>query len=181
MGQTKQLLPWGETTVLGQTLANLALSLVHDTLVVTGHERREIATTAASQGAPVVHNPDFAAGEMLSSLQVAISKLPADRSAVLVMLADQPMVGRETINKLLAAYWQGRGPLVAPLHDGRRGNPVIIDRRYFEELLALPPGAAPRALLQRHPDDLYLLDVDDPAVLLDLDNPDDYQRWRPGS
>jgi molybdenum cofactor cytidylyltransferase len=180
MGRSKQLLPWGETTVLGQTLANLARSLVHETLVVTGHERQTITAIAINQGAPVVHNPDYAHGEMLSSLQVAVAGLPADRSAVLVMLADQPMVGSETIDRLLIAYWQGRGRLVAPLHDGRRGNPVIIDRCFFEELLALPPGGAPRTLLRRHPEELYLLAVDDAAVLQDLDNPADYQRWRPG-
>lgn len=180
MGRTKQLLPWGESTVLGQTLANLARSLVHDSLVVSGHERQTITAIARSQGVPVVYNPDYAAGEMLSSLQVAVAGLPADRAAVLVMLADQPMVSSETLDRLLVAYWQGQGRLVAPLHDGRRGNPVIIDRCFFEELLALPPGAAPRTLLQRYPDDLYLLAVNDPAVLQDLDNPDDYQRWRPG-
>ena len=180
MGQTKQLLPWGDMTVLGQTLANLAQSLVHDSLVVTGHERQAVAAIAAAQGVPTRHNPDYAAGEMLSSLQVAVRELPANRSAVLVMLADQPTVGSETVDRLLAAYWQGRGRLVAPLHHGRRGNPVIIDRDFFPELLALPPVAAPRTLLRRHPDDLYLLAVDDPAVLKDLDNPDDYRRWRPG-
>ena len=71
------------------------------------------------------------------------------------------------------------GALVAPSYDGQRGNPVLIGRAHFEELLSLPPGAAPRALLKRHPADLHLEPVDDPAVLRDLDRPEQYQRWRP--
>ena len=74
---------------------------------------------------------------------------------------------------------QGRGRLVAPQHEGQRGNPVLIDRRYFPELLALRPGSAPRALLKRHPDALFQLPVDDPAVLRDLDEHEEYRRWRP--
>lgn len=179
MGQTKQLLPWGDTTVLGQTLANLSASLIHELLVVTGHEKRAVAAIAAGQGASTVDNPDYSQGEMLSSLQVAIATLPADRSAVLVMLADQPMVRPETINRLLVAYWQRKGRLVAPYYQGRRGNPVVIDQALFDELLTLPRGAAPRALLKRHPESLCQLDVDDPAVLQDLDNLADYRRWRP--
>ena len=179
MGRTKQLLPWGETTVLGQTLDNLAASLVHDVVVVTGYKRQAMDQIAAAHGAATVHNPEYATGEMLSSLQAAVQALPQNRSAVLVVLADQPMLAPATIDQLLVAYWQGRGSLVAPSYDGRRGNPVLIDRAHFQELLALSPGDAPRALLRRHPSSLYQVPVEDPAVLRDLDQPEDYQRWKP--
>jgi len=178
MGQTKQLLPWGETTILGQTLAAVQASLVHDILVVSGHQGQAVARVAAEAGLKTVHNPGYAAG-MLSSLQVALGALAEDRAAVLVVLADQPMLAPATIDAILAAYWQGRGSLVAPQYQGRRGNPVLIDRRHFGALLALPSGEAPRALLGRHPEALHLVQVDDPAVLRDLDDPEDYRRWRP--
>ncbi len=99
--------------------------------------------------------------------------------AMLVMLGDQPLVGPDIIDALLAAYAAGPHGLVAPTYGGRRGNPVIIDRRYFAELLALPPEAAPRALLQHHPDDLLLVEVESDAILHDLDRPEDYERLRP--
>ncbi|HSG18271.1 MAG TPA: selenium cofactor biosynthesis protein YqeC [Anaerolineae bacterium] len=180
MGRTKQMLPWGETTVLGQTLTNLTGSLVHDVLVVTGHESSAAETVAAELGLATIYNPQYADGEMISSLQMALRSMPANRSAALVILADQPMVKTDTINRLMIAYWQGRGRLVAPEYQGRRGNPVLIDSRYFPELLTLPSDSAPRTLLRRHPAALFHLPVDDPAVLRDLDRPDDYQRWRPG-
>jgi molybdenum cofactor cytidylyltransferase len=179
MGEAKQLLPWGETTVLGQTLQNVQGSAVHSCLVVSGYEAEAVEAAAKVEGIPVVHNPGFAEGEMLSSLQVAVRELEERCAAVLVMLADQPMVGPETLDQILAAFWQGRGDLVAPVFGGQRGNPVLIGRRYFEELLALPVGAAPRDLVKRHLDGLYLVEVSSDSILRDLDRPEEYERWQP--
>jgi molybdenum cofactor cytidylyltransferase len=89
------------------------------------------------------------------------------------------MVGPETLDRLLTAYAASPAGLVAPTFGDRRGNPVLIDRRYFAELLALPADAAPRALLARHSDDLLTVPVADDAVLHDLDYPEQYTRFRP--
>lgn len=184
--KTKQLLPWGETTVLGQTLRHVKGSAVHDVVVVTGHEAERVSAVAEAVDVRVVHNRDYAAGEMLSSLQAAVQAIrQAHRpvgmgcEAVLVMLADQPMVEAETLDKIMEAFWQGRGELVGPVFEGRRGNPVLIGRRYFEELLALPVGAAPRDLVRRYVDELYLVEVGSDSVLRDLDTMETYERWRP--
>ncbi len=193
MGTNKLLLPWGETTVLGRTLANVGAAAVHDLLLVTGHERERVEATAAREWAaaradalgiasggqlPTVYNRDYANG-MLASVQAAVRALPASAAAILVVLGDQPMVTTDTIDRLLHAYAATPAGLVAPYYDGRRGNPVIIDQRYFDELLALPADAAPRALLARHTDDLLAVAVEDEAVLLDLDRPEEYERRRP--
>jgi molybdenum cofactor cytidylyltransferase len=79
----------------------------------------------------------------------------------------------------LEAYWQQKSDLIAPSFAGQRGNPVLISRAYFEELLALPADAAPRHLLQKHGDALHLVPVASDAILRDLDLIDDYERWRP--
>jgi molybdenum cofactor cytidylyltransferase len=178
MGRNKLLLPWGETTVLEQTLATLAATSVYDRVVVSGHDPAAITARAAAAGARVLHNPDFAIG-MLSSVQVAVRQLGPDVEAVLVMLGDQPMVSPEVIDRLIAAYATGPQGLVAPYYQGQRGNPVLIDRRYFDELLALPADSAPRNLLQRHGGDIRKVEIDRPAILHDLDRPEDYERWKP--
>jgi len=178
MGETKQLLPWGDTTVLGQTLRNLKQSAVHEILVVSGHEAEAIDAVVNEEGVIVIHNPDYATGEMLSSLKTPVRQL-RPQNAVLVVLADQPMVEPQSIDKLLQAYWQGKGKLIAPAYDGQRGNPVLIDSDYYDELLALPLEAAPRDLLKRHERELYLVAIDSDSVLRDLDRLEDYQRWRP--
>lgn len=179
MGVPKLLLPWGDTTVLGHTLHQLQQSAVDDTLLVSGHRAEEIATIAETHRVEVVHNPAYAEGEMLSSLQVGLRHLPEETAAVLVVLADQPLIGPQTINRLLAAYAEGQGDLIAPTYQGIRGNPVLIGRPYFDELLALPQGDAPRTLLRRHRNHLHLVPVESEAILQDLDRPEDYERYRP--
>lgn len=181
MGQLKQLLPWENRTVLGQTLRQVAGSLADDMLVVTGHEAKLVATEAArfagERPLRLVHNPQYQQGEMLSSLQAGVKELEAATTAVLVILADQPMVETDVYNQLLVAYWQGRGDLIVPVYKEQRGNPVLIGQRYFQELLALPAGSAPRALLQAHPHELVFLPVQSDTVLRDLDTWAEYERW----
>ena len=193
MGTNKLLLPWGETTVLGRTLANVGAAAMHDVLLITGHERERVEAMAGrawdvaraeepasglGEQLPMLFNHDYANG-MLTSVQAAVRALPASADAILVMLGDQPMVTTDTIDRLLHAYAATPAGFVAPYYGGRRGNPVIIDRRYFDELLALPADAAPRALLARHTDDLLAVTVEDEAVLIDLDRPEEYEHRRP--
>ncbi|MGW8318104.1 MAG: selenium cofactor biosynthesis protein YqeC [Candidatus Promineifilaceae bacterium] len=179
MGTTKQLLPWGQTTVLGQTLANLQASAIDDVLVVCGHERESIEAVAKEMAVNIVYNPHFAESEMLSSLQTALRLAAENSAAVLVVLADQPMVEPQTIDLLLEAFWQGKGKLIAPVYQGQRGNPVLIDRSYFPEVLLLTADFAPREILRRHPEALFLVEVGTDSVLRDLDGPEEYDRWRP--
>lgn len=179
MGRQKLLLPWGETTVLGQVLTNVLASDIHDVLLVSGHEAAAVEAVAGAHGVATVWNEAFSAGEMLSSLQTAVRRLPPEIEAVLVVLGDQPLVGTAVINQLLHAYWGLAGAIIAPVYQGQRGNPVLIDRRHFAELLELPLGAVPRDLLRRHPDAVHLLEVAEEGVLLDLDRPEAYEQWRP--
>lgn len=181
MGRAKQLLPWGRRTILEQTLQNVRRSRIKHIVVVTGYRAQEVAALARRAGATVLHNENYQEGEMLSSLQVAVARLPSGCQGVLVMLADQPLVEPQTIDRLLSAFRQGRGQIIAPSFEGRRGNPVLIGRPYFEELLALPVGAAPRDLLRRHPDALHLVPVESDSVLVDIDRPADYKHHRPES
>ncbi len=179
MGQTKQLLPWGNTTILGQVLQNLKASSVHDILVISGHDTEAVETVAQTEQVHTLRNTQYASGEMLSSLQTAVRHLPSSTDAILVMLADQPLVTSATINQLLTAYRQGKGDIIAPVYNGQRGNPVLISRRFFTDLLALPTGSAPRALLKQHPEAVYLVEIADESVLIDLDDEDTYLHWKP--
>lgn len=178
MGRNKLLLPWGDATVLGRTLANVKASGVADVLMVSGHEPEPAETIAGRLGIPILYNQDYAKG-MITSVQTAVRDLPSSIDAVLVVLGDQPMVGSEVLDELLRAYAGSPCGLIAPTYRGQRGNPVLIDRRYFRELLSLSPRDAPLLLLQRHPDDLHLVEVTSDAILHDLDRPADYERQRP--
>jgi molybdenum cofactor cytidylyltransferase len=173
MGRSKPLLPWGERTVLEQVIGQLRAGRVTDIRVITGAEQEAVRAVAASAGAEVTHNPNYATGEMLSSLHAGLRALPANVSATLVTLGDQPMIRASNVRKLLRAYAEGRGGIIAPSCNMKRGHPILIDRQYWDELLALPPGSAPRAVINRHTNDIAYVETDD-SVLQDIDTPEAY-------
>src|SRR5690606_35811030 len=127
-------------------------------VVVTGHDAAAVAAIASAHHIHTVHNPEHAAGELLSSLKAGIRSLNDEAAAALVILADQPFIPPSVINQLVTAFKAGAGQIIAPVFQGRRGNPVLIGRPFFAELLALPPDTAPRTLLQRHPNEVVLIE-----------------------
>lgn len=172
----KQLLPWGDSTVIRQVVSTLAGCPLSAVRVVTGYLSDRVRQELVGIPAQVIYNPDFAAGEMLSSLQEGVRALGDEIGACLVVLADQPWLEREVVEALLDAYAAGPAGIVAPAFQGRRGHPVLIDRRHWPELLALGPGLAPRELLSRQAADTRLVPVQTDLVLRDMDTLDEYRR-----
>jgi molybdenum cofactor cytidylyltransferase len=129
-------------------------------------------------GAVPHHNPDYAAGEMLSSLQIGLTAaLNQNAAGALIVLGDQPSMRQKTIRSILDAYAEGRGTIIAPSHHMRRGHPILIDCMYWQELLDLPPGSAPRDVINRHADQIGYVEADD-SVLRDIDTPEAYAEER---
>ncbi len=177
MGSAKQLLPWGQTTILGQTIKNIQQSNCTDILVVTGAKHEAVSDVAKEANVPFVFNPQFDTGEMLSSLQTAVLHLVPPPDAILVVLADQPMVEPAVYNAILSPFEMEKADLVAPYYENKRGNPVLIGQAYFDELLELPIGDAPRTILTRHHEQLYQVHLQTDTILQDLDRPEDYEKW----
>jgi molybdenum cofactor cytidylyltransferase len=174
----KQLLPWRDSTVVRQVVETLSHCPLSPLLVVLGHRAEEIRPVLAGTRAHSVRNPDYATGEMLSSLQVAICHLDDTVSGCLVFLVDQPWIQASLVEIMLDAYAGSPAGLVAPVYHGRRGHPVLIDRRHWVELLNLEAGLAPRHLLQRYPADLKLVPVETDSILDDMDTIEAYRKAR---
>ncbi len=177
MGRAKQLLPWAETTLLGEVVNRLRAAPVADIVVVTGAEREAVeASLADMQQADArircVFNPDFAAGEMARSLQTGLRALPANRQAALVALADQPRVEPATVEAVLQRWRETQAPVVAPTHAGRRGHPLLFDRSVWPVLMALPLHANPRAVVEQVA--VEKVEVDTNSIFFDVDSPEDY-------
>lgn len=180
MGKPKLLLPWGKrSTVIREVCQRVvACSGLYEVVVVTGRLQAEIRRQIADLPVRVVYNPAYALGEMLSSLKVGVGVIWQTSDAALVVLGDQPFLQREVVHDLLQAYAEGRGRIIAPTYEGQRGHPLIIDRAFWQAILELPPGAAPRDLLRKHEDEVYTLPVNTDSVLRDIDTPEDYRRAR---
>lgn len=179
MGQAKVLLPWtGRKTIIEHIIEQLALARVPQITVVTGHRAGEVRQVVSRVGADVVHNEHYSTGEMLSSLKAGLRAMPAHIGAVLVVLGDQPRVQPRVITQVMMAYAEGAGDIVAPSYQKRRGHPILIDRRYWGEILDLPDDGAPRDVIDRHKDRIAYVNVDTDSVLRDVDTLDDYRQER---
>ena len=194
MGQPKQLLPWGETTVLGQVVAMFAAGLSTDTtpdkrvetdheiLIVTGGARElveaEVARLAKQYPVRAVFNPKYAQGGMLSSIQAGLAALGAGQRAALIGLGDQPQVRKETVRHICAAFIQTESALVIPSYRDRRGHPWLVARPLWTEVLGLPTSTTPRHFLNSHTGQVKYVPAGE-SILLDLDTPEDYNRQRP--
>ncbi len=177
MGRSKVLLPWDGRTVIESIVARLVPARFHEIVVVTGYRGGDVARALKHLPVRTVHNPGYVAGEMVSSLQTGLRDLAPTTAACLVVLGDQPSLDGRVISRVLEAYATGQGNIVMPKYRGQRGHPVLFDRRFWPELLALETGA-PRDVIHRHPDQLAIIEADTDSILRDIDTPEQYRQER---
>ncbi len=175
MGSPKALLQFGSRTALDRVLDTCAG--FGRPVVVLGSGADEIEKGCALGRATVVRNPDWSRG-MTSSLQAGLRALPGDSEGFLVWPVDLPLVAAEAVSELGMRFWilrqNRRQPIVIP-KASRRGHPVLFDRAYAAELLALKPDEVPRAVVERHAAEVEEVPAGEETVL-DLDTPEDYAR-----
>ena len=185
-GSNKLLLPFGAGTVISSVLTTVTRSAARPIVIVTGHEaervqselRARLPDAPASPTLTFVHNPDYETGEMLSSVKTGIRHLlPGPADAAMIVLGDQPLIRLDVIERIRIAYEQGCGDLIAPRFgiNGRRGHPVLIGRRWWNEVLALPPESNVRDLLRANLASLVHMVVSDDSILGDVDTPAAYR------
>lgn len=141
-------------------------------IVVTGHQRERVEAALAGLDVTLIHNPDFAEG-LSASLKAGIAAVPADTDGAIICLGDMPQVDARLIDRLLAAFDPARGVfIVVPTVAGRRGNPVVLSRRFFPELAALGGDVGARGLIASHSDAVAEVAVTDDAAFTDVDTPE---------
>jgi molybdenum cofactor cytidylyltransferase len=173
--------PCGRTFV-GRIIDVLAESGVDSLFVVTGGHHDAIVT-AITADAPrrlpaFVRNPNPARGQ-LSSLWVGMDRaITQDVEALLVTLADVPMISVEVVRKVIDAWEATRAPIVRPAIGNAHGHPVLYDRSLFAALRAAPLGQGAKAVVRAREADILNVAVTDPGCLRDIDTPEDYKGLR---
>ena len=164
-------LPGGQT-LLGETVDHVLASKASSVIVVTGHVAPEVEAAVEGRAVAIVHAPDYATG-MAASLKAGITAVPKDAAAALVVLGDMPLVSPGAIDRLIDAYDPDEGrTIVVPTHRGRRGNPVLWDRRHFPEIMALTGDEGARRILERLIEEVTEVAMDEDSVLRDFDTRD---------
>lgn len=177
MGTPKQLLRIGGETILERTLKNVRASSAAEIVLVLGHAAESVEKTISTEQIRVVRNPDYQQG-MGTSLRTGLAAISADAGAALIVLADQPFVRPETLNRLIARYQESKPQIIIPMYQGFRGNPVLLDRSVFEEVKGLNGDVGCRAIFGDHTEGICKLPVDDAGILLDIDSRSDFETLR---
>lgn len=179
MGQPKVLMPWTDNKpIIQHIVEQLHRSRIDPIVVVTGYYANAVKEIVKPMGVRVAFNRSHKTGEMLSSLKTGLRAMPNHVAATLVVLGDQPRIQPRVIYRILKAYSEGKGDLVAPSYRMQRGHPILIGRKYWAELLALPRNGAPRDVINEHHDEIAYVNVKTDSVLRDVDTPQDYQQER---
>ena len=156
-------------TMVARTVEAALHSQACGVWVVIGHQAEEVSAALAGRDVHLVHARDYAGG-LASSLGSGIAALPAEVGAAVVCLGDMPLVRPADIDKIIDGYDPAAGRLiVVPVRDGQRGNPVLWDRRFFPEILALKGDRGARSLLGPHARQVYEVAAASEAVLRDFD------------
>jgi molybdenum cofactor cytidylyltransferase len=156
------------THVVDAALASKAAFVI----VVTGHERDKVERAIGKRKVAWVHNPDYEEG-LSTSLKAGLAALPEDAEGVLVLLGDMPLIRADQLNRLINAFnpTEGRG-IVVPTVRGKRGNPVLFATAMVSEMREIGGDVGARHLLGGHADEVFEIELDDEAALLDVDTPD---------
>jgi len=158
---------------LARHAAEAALgSRARPVVVVTGCAREAVEAALAGLPLAFVHNPDFASG-MASSLHAGVAALPADVAGALIVLGDMPRIEAATLDSLIEAFAARTHALAAaPVHAGRRGNPVLLSRALFPALARLAGDEGARRLIgEADPRGVVEVEIESDGVTFDIDTP----------
>ena len=173
MGSPKALLRFRNETFLDRMIRLFAL-VCDPVIVVLGHNAPQIRAGLQNPGAAVFTvNSDPERG-MLSSLRCGLAAVPASAEAVMFAPVDHPHLQVSTLQALASKFQTARAPVTVPVYAGEHGHPICISRALVHELLVLPETAMASDVIHRYVSATCYFEVDDPAVVSDIDDPAAY-------
>ena len=177
MGRPKQLMPFGTSTIMEQTIDNLLHSNVNDIIVVLGYKAEEVREKIGDRPVKITVNRDYQRG-LSTSIVAGLKLVDENAQAIMIALADQPVIDSKTINRLIKEFNSHDKGIAIPIYQGERGHPVIFSMRYEEELLGLKGDIGGRQIIEEHPDDVLEVAVASGGINIDIDTESDYVRAR---
>lgn len=181
-GRPKALLELDGVPLIRRQLAALMAAGIDDVVVVLGHYAQAVEAALAGSAARPVRNPQPDDGQALS-LRLGLQALPSRLDAVLVALADQPLIEARDVRALLEAFGRRGGrSMVVPrvlAADGQRtpGNPVMLDAALARQWLHGPVEATGRRWREQHPERVFWFDTDNRHYSVDIDTSEDLARF----
>jgi molybdenum cofactor cytidylyltransferase len=171
-GPNKLLAELDGVPMVAHVARRLLASRARPIIAVLGNQADAVDAALAKLPVERVRNPEFADG-LSTSLKRGIAALPSDLDGVIVCLGDMPLISGRHLDRLIAAFnpLEGRA-IVVPTRRGKRGNPVLWSSRFFPEMAALAGDVGAKHLIGEHAEVVTEVEMDDDAVLVDIDTPE---------
>jgi molybdenum cofactor cytidylyltransferase len=188
-GRHKLLLPLDDRPVLAHVIDATLASQAHPISVVLGHQsdqvRSQIKHYTIHHDITFIENTHYLQG-MSTSLRIGIQtlltngyrngSLSYEIDSALIVLGDQPLITPQVIDTLITAYRTAGTPIVAPLYKGKRGSPVLFDKSLFAELIEVTGDEGGRTVLERHHQEVELIEIGDALANYDVDTWEAYEQ-----
>lgn len=175
-GMPKAAIEMQGVPLIKRALFALSGAGVDEVAVVLGHRADLIETLVQDFPVTIVRNPDFAAGQM-SSVRLGLEGLTGVFDAILICLADQPLLNAQDLTALISAFKKRpAGSVVVPRVRGQRGNPVIFDWQVRDEILSGGNNLGCRNYIDTHPEMVSAFETDNDHFIVDLDTPEDIEK-----
>ena len=188
-GRHKLLLPLHDRPVLAHVIDAALASQARPVVIMLGHQAERVRTQISSYTAHphliIVENADYLQG-MSTSMHLGIQVLTSNDyreneefyavDSALIVLGDQPLITPRVIDNLITAYRTTGKRIIAPLYEGKRGSPVLFDKSFFPELLEITGDEGGRKVLERHREDVELVEMSDALANYDVDTWEAYQQ-----
>lgn len=176
-GRNKLLMNVGGVPLVRRTVDAILAAPVSELVVVTGHEPEKVAAALNGLNVRIVHNPRYAEG-LSTSLKAGLDAVGPTAAGAVICLGDMPEIAAKHVGSLIAAFDPEEGREIGvPTHHGKRGNPVLWGRRFFQEMHEISGDVGARHLIGANESLVYEVEFEDTGVLMDLDTPgqwDDY-------
>jgi len=178
MGKVKLTLPLGNKKLIEWVLQAAKLTPLDKYFLVVRPEDKDIIKIGKAWGAEIVLNPDFRKG-MSTSIKKALLKINTQEvEGFFLILGDQPLINPSILYKMILAFTPGKKEIVVPFYKDKRGNPVLFDICWKDELMAVTGDVGGRVLIKAHPERIKRFKISDESIFLDIDREEDYEKMK---
>jgi molybdenum cofactor cytidylyltransferase len=174
MGTNKLLLPFQGKPMISAVVDQIMASGINYICVVLGAFRNDMLAVVSELPVKHCYNADYELG-MFTSVQCGFRNMPSTSDAAIVFLGDQPMIPGEVTDRLIHEYARSGKGILIPVFSGKRGHPVLIDKKYAQVIVTLVPERGLHSLFDLYPLDIQEVDVAIPGILRDIDTLQDYE------